>query len=134
RHRGVVHLGYVADKDLPGLYSGATALLYPSYYEGFGLPPVEMLACGGAVIASTANAVREVVGGQAVLLDPNDLAGWRDVMHLAATGYKFAHERRDDGILHAAQFRWDVAARKTREVYRKVLGNTPTSVGASISR
>src|SRR5262249_27233627 len=54
RHRGVIHLGYLADEHLPAVYSGARALAYPSLYEGFGLPPLEMLACGGAVLASTA--------------------------------------------------------------------------------
>src|SRR5262249_26461427 len=56
--RSVIHLGYTEDRHLPGLYAGARALVYPSYYEGFGLPPIEMLACGGAVLASTADAHR----------------------------------------------------------------------------
>jgi alpha-1,3-rhamnosyl/mannosyltransferase len=70
RPRGARHLGYVPDGDLPGLYAGAAALLYPSFYEGFGFPPVEMLACGGAVIASTDSAVREVTGPHALYLPP----------------------------------------------------------------
>src|SRR6185369_12251922 len=77
RHRGVIHLGYVADADLPALYNGARALVYPSHYEGFGLPPLEMLACGGAVLASTAGAVAEVVGSQAHLIAADDFDGWR---------------------------------------------------------
>ena len=56
RSRGVLHLGYVAEQHLAALYNGARALVYPSLYEGFGLPPVEMMACGGAVLASTAGA------------------------------------------------------------------------------
>ncbi|MBX9628053.1 MAG: glycosyltransferase family 4 protein [Gemmataceae bacterium] len=122
RHKGAVHLGYVADADLPGLYAGATALLYPSFYEGFGLPPVEMLACGGGVIASTAAAVREVVGGHAQLLDPHDLAGWRDSMRRIATEPGFLNEYRRGGVAHAGRFTWDRAADQTRAVYRKVLG------------
>src|SRR5439155_1795337 len=59
RHRGVIHLGYVAEEHVPLIYNGAHALLFPSCYEGFGLPPIEMMACGGAVIASTAAAVVE---------------------------------------------------------------------------
>ena len=78
RHQGVRYLGYVADEDLPGLYAGAEALFYPSHYEGFGLPPVEMMACGGAAVVSTADAVREIVGTHAPLLGANDLDGWRE--------------------------------------------------------
>jgi alpha-1,3-rhamnosyl/mannosyltransferase len=121
RHRGAIHLGYVADEDLPGLYAGAAALLYPSFYEGFGLPPVEMLACGGAVVASTAAAVREVVGGHAPLLDPHDLGGWRDAMRRAVAEPDFADDLRGS-VAHARRFTWDAAARRTFAVYRQVLG------------
>src|ERR1043165_6026869 len=65
RHRNVIHLGYVQDADFPALYGGARALVFPSFYEGFGLPLLEMMACGGAVLASTADAVVEVVGRHA---------------------------------------------------------------------
>ena len=78
RHKGVRYLGYVADEDLPGLYAGAEALFYPSHYEGFGLPPVEMMACGGVCVVSTADAVQEIVGTHAPALEPTDLEGWRD--------------------------------------------------------
>ena len=122
RRRGAVHLGYVADADLPALYAGAAALLYPSFYEGFGLPPAEMLACGGGVVASTAAAVREVVGGHAWLLDPLDLAGWRDAMREIATDPDCLDGFRRGGVAHARQFTWDGAARRTLSVYRGVLG------------
>ena len=122
RPRGAVHLGYVPDADLPGLYAGAAALLYPSFYEGFGLPPVEMLACGGGVIASTADAVREVVGRHAVLLDPHDHAGWRDAMHRAATEPEYLAESRRGGVTHARRFTWGRAAEQTHAVYGRVLG------------
>ena len=61
-------------------YNGARALVFPSFYEGFGLPPLEMLACGGAVLASTAGALAETVGQQAFLLDPHDQDGWRKAL------------------------------------------------------
>src|SRR5262245_25353665 len=63
RHRGVIRLGYVSDADLPAVYASARALLYPSFYEGFGLPPLEMMAAGGPVMASTAGAICVVCGG-----------------------------------------------------------------------
>jgi alpha-1,3-rhamnosyl/mannosyltransferase len=119
---GVRHLGYVPARLLPALYAAARVLLYPSHYEGFGLPPVEMMACGGAVIASTADAVREVVGGCGKLLAPDDLAGWRDAMRTAATDDEFIEDLTDGGPARAAEFTWTRAARETMAVYRTVLG------------
>jgi alpha-1,3-rhamnosyl/mannosyltransferase len=130
RHRGARYLGYVADEDLPGLYAGAEALFYPSHYEGFGLPPVEMMACGGAAVVSTADAVREVVGGHAPMLDPNDLRGWREAMRLAITDRQFLTSYRRRAVVHASRFSWNQAAAMTLNVYRRVLG-LPTSDSAS---
>ena len=122
RAKGAIHLGYVADEDLPGLYTGAAALLYPSFYEGFGLPPVEMLACGGGVVASTDPAVREAVGGHARFLDPRDLDGWRDALRRVAAEPDYLTESRRGGAAHARRFTWALAAERTRGVYRRVLG------------
>lgn len=122
RHRGVRYLGYVADEDLPGLYAGAESLFYPSHYEGFGLPPVEMMACGGAAVVSTADAVREVVGSHAPLLEPDDLAGWREAMRRAITDREFLAAYRRGAVAHAARFNWDAAATQTYAVYQTVLG------------
>ena len=124
---GVRHLGYVPDGDLPALYAAADALLYPSYYEGFGLPPVEMMACGGAAIVSTADAVREVVGGHAAVVHPDDLQGWRDAMRRATTEPDWLAGLRRGGVAHAATFTWESAARETFGVYQRVLGISPQS-------
>jgi glycosyltransferase involved in cell wall biosynthesis len=132
RHRGVRHLGYVADADLPAVYAGAVGLVYPSYYEGFGLPPIEMLACGGAVLASTAAAVREVCGPHAAFVEPDDLAGWRDAMFRLATDPGYRDDLRRGGSTHAARFTWERAARETMAVYRRVLG-LPTIASAPVS-
>jgi glycosyltransferase involved in cell wall biosynthesis len=120
--RGAIHLGYVPDDDLPALYSGAAALLYPSFYEGFGLPVAEMLACGGAVIASTAAAVREVAGRHAPILEPLDVAGWRAAMLRTHREPDWLDSFRAGGVRHAARFQWSAAADETRSVYRRVLG------------
>jgi alpha-1,3-rhamnosyl/mannosyltransferase len=131
RHKGARYLGYVADEDLPGLYAGAEALFYPSHYEGFGLPPIEMMACGGVCVVSTADAVREVVGRQALLLAPSDLAGWRDAMRRVITDREYLGQYRGGGLAHAARFSLDRAAAMTLDVYRLVLGQ---SASAAISR
>ena len=127
RQSGVRYLGYVPDEDLPGLYAGAEALFYPSHYEGFGLPPVEMMACGGAAVVSTADTVREIVGSHAPQLDANDLAGWRDAMRAVITDREFLAPYRRGAVAHAAKFNWENAARQTYAVYRAVLGITPAA-------
>jgi glycosyltransferase involved in cell wall biosynthesis len=118
RHRGVLHVGYVAEEHLAAIYNGARALVYPSLYEGFGLPPVEMLACGGAVLASTAGALVETVGGQAHLIAPHDLASWRDAMARVVADDDWWHTLRAGGVAAARPFTWDRCARDTLQVYR----------------
>jgi alpha-1,3-rhamnosyl/mannosyltransferase len=127
RHKGARYLGYVADEDLPGLYAGAEALYYPSHYEGFGLPPVEMMACGGVCVVSTAAAVQEVVGTQAPALEPKDLEGWRDSLQRAITDRDYLAKYRPGGPAHAARFSWENAAKMTLAVYRRVLGLSAVS-------
>jgi alpha-1,3-rhamnosyl/mannosyltransferase len=122
KDKGVRHIGYVADEDLPALYAGADALLYPSFYEGFGMPPVEAMACGTAAVTSTADAVREAVGRSALTLDAHDLAGWRDVLARIAADPAYLDDYRQRGPAHAATFTWDACASVVYGVYRKVLG------------
>ncbi len=119
---GAIHLGYVPDNNLPALYAGAEALLYPTFYEGFGMPPVEAMACGTAAVTSTADAVREVVGTHALTIDPNNLDGWRDALNRIAADREFLSYYRSRGMSHAATFTWEACARVTHGVYRKVLG------------
>jgi alpha-1,3-rhamnosyl/mannosyltransferase len=122
KHAGVVHLGYVPDGELAALYGGARALVFPSFYEGFGLPPLEMMACGGAVLASTAGAVVEVVGPHAHLIDPHDQAGWRDAMQRIIVDDDWQRELRRGVTQWARTFTWQRCAQQTLAVYRSILG------------
>ena len=112
--------GYVADEDLPALYSAAEAFVYPSLYEGFGLPPLEAMACGTATITSNVSSLPEVVGQAGLTHDPND---WQTLTaHIAKLlGDPTAREHfRRAGIAQAARFSWDRAARETQSVYDEV--------------
>jgi alpha-1,3-rhamnosyl/mannosyltransferase len=122
RHRGVIHLGYLPDAHLPAVYNGARALAFPSFYEGFGLPPLEMLACGGAVLASTAGALAETLGGQAHLIDPHDADGWRDALVRVLTDDDWWQELRCGGVEWARPFTWERCADQTLDVYRQLTG------------
>lgn len=117
-HRpGVEILGRVPEERLAELYSGAVAVLYPSLYEGFGLPVLEAMQCGAPVIASKDAAVMEVSGGAALHVDATDVRGWADAMRVAATSAEWRAERQDRGLARAAEFSWESTARGTRKVY-----------------
>jgi glycosyltransferase involved in cell wall biosynthesis len=117
-HRGVIHLGYVAEQHLPVLYNGARALVYPTLYEGFGFPPVEMMACGGAVLASTAGAVAEVVAGRGHLLDPEDVDAWRLALARVLTDDDWLQSLRADAVAAARAYTWERCAEETLKVYQ----------------
>ena len=120
----VKRLGYCADSDLAALYSAARALAFPTLYEGFGMPTVEMLACGGAVLASTAGAVAETVGGAAHLIDPHDEGGWRDALLRACVDDDWWHALREGAQEAARPYTWDRCAEDTVKGYRAALGQT----------
>jgi alpha-1,3-rhamnosyl/mannosyltransferase len=122
RHRGVVHAGYTRDDTLAVLYNGARALLYPSLHEGFGLPPLEMMATGGAVLASAAGALVETAGGQACLLDPDDEAAWRDAVARVVTDDEWWNHLRAGAPRTAARYTWARSAAETWQVYQAVAG------------
>lgn len=115
---GVRPLGYVEKAELPGLYAGAAAFLYPAIYEGFGLPIVEAMASGTPVVTSTTGAAPEIAGGAAVLVDPFDVAaieaGIEEVTQPAE-----AVRRRGLGLERIRLFDWGAAAEATIESYRR---------------
>lgn len=115
-------LGYVPDARFGALYAGARALVFPTFYEGFGMPTIEMLACGGAVLASTAGAVAETVGRHAHLIDPHDEAGWRDAMLRVCTDDDWQRDLRAGAEDAARPFTWERCADATLAAYRAALG------------
>jgi glycosyltransferase involved in cell wall biosynthesis len=114
--------GIVPEEDLPGLFAGADAFLYPTLYEGFGLPVAEAMACGTPVLTSSTSALQEIAGGYAYLVDPMDVdaiaRGIRDLATDPARRAEFA----DLGRRRAADFSWDRAAAETLRVYAEALG------------
>lgn len=117
RHRGARHIGYLDDDELPAFYNGARALVFPSFYEGFGLPPLEMAACGGAILASTAEAVVEIVGRCAEFLHPADDSGWREAMRRILVDDDWRDELRKRTTGLADSFSWQRCAAETLGVY-----------------
>lgn len=118
---GLRVLGEVPEADLPALYSGATACLYPSLYEGFGLPVLEAMQCGAAVIASRDAAISEVAAGAAVQVDASDTRGWAEAMLSAASNPAWTETLRTRSLLRARSFSWERTARLTRQVYEEAL-------------
>jgi len=121
----VVRLGPVADDELRPLYQSALALVYPSRYEGFGLPLLEAMASGTPVIASRAASIPEVVGDAGVLLDPDDAEGWTSAIVQVWSFPEARARMREQGLARAAGFTWERAARITADVYRRVTGGAP---------
>jgi glycosyltransferase involved in cell wall biosynthesis len=109
--------GLTAEEELPQLYSGALAVVYPSYYEGFGLPVLEAMQCGAAVIASRDRAISEVAGDAAILVDANDGRAWVEALTLLVERPERVKELREKALRRAAEFSWSKTARLTRDVY-----------------
>jgi glycosyltransferase involved in cell wall biosynthesis len=116
---GVALLGYVDQAELPGLYAGAAAFLYPGIYEGFGLPIIEAMASGAPVVTSRTGAAPEIAGGAAILVDPFDVESIEDGLEQAILPEE-ARRLRELGRDRARLFEWSAAANATIEVYRSV--------------
>jgi glycosyltransferase involved in cell wall biosynthesis len=114
---GLRVLGAVPEDELPALYSGALAVVYPSLYEGFGLPVLEAMQCGAVVIASRDPAITEVAGGAAVQVDPQDSRGLASALAAVADAPSSFVPLRERALERAAQFSWRTTAERTRAVY-----------------
>jgi glycosyltransferase involved in cell wall biosynthesis len=112
-----VHLtGYVREEGLPAIYSGALALVYPSLYEGFGLPPLEAMACGTPVITSNTTSVPEVTGAAAVLVDPLSSDEIAKAIGRVGSDAGLRQDLSRRGLARAANYSWDAAASATLKV------------------
>jgi glycosyltransferase involved in cell wall biosynthesis len=117
-----VHLiGYVPADDLPWWYNAAELFVYPSLYEGFGLPPLEAMACGTPVVASTSSSLPEVVGDAGLLVDPADTAGLTAALNTGLTNASTRARLRAAGLARASQFTWQATAHGTADTYRRAL-------------
>lgn len=116
----VVRLGRVDEDLLHSLYRCATALVYPSRYEGFGFPVIEAMAAGTPVIASRAASIPELAGDAAILLDPDDQDGWTEAIVKVVNDEHARAHMRAAGLARATLFTWERTARITRDVYSQV--------------
>lgn len=113
---------HVSDQDLALFYNAADLFVFPSLYEGFGLPPLEAMACGTPVVCSNAASLPEVVGDAAVTVDPYDVDALADAMHRVLADPELREDLRARGLARARQFTWERTARETLAVYREVCG------------
>jgi glycosyltransferase involved in cell wall biosynthesis len=115
-------LGFVADDHLPALYSEASLFLFPSLYEGFGLPVLEAMACGVPAIISKNSSLPEVGGNAALKLDPEMIEEWSEGIDRVLSNHILADQMTEDGFMQVQQFNWEKSARKLLTVYESLLG------------
>lgn len=113
--------GFVPAEELPLWYNAAVAFVYPSRYEGFGLPPLEAMACGTPVVVSSASSLPEVVGEAAVQVDPDDVDSLAGALLELLTRHELRETYRERGPERARRFSWSRAARETLFLYRELL-------------
>ena len=123
----IVFTGFVPDEDLPFIFDGAGVFLYLSLFEGFGLPPLEAMACGVPVIASDTTSIPEVVGEAGITLPPCDSSAVARAVQRILSDPAYAGELREKGRQRALRFSWDSAARETHAVYRQLYDPSRTS-------
>lgn len=120
-------LGYVQEQDLPPLLSGAATFVYPSFYEGFGLPPLEAMACGTPVVASNSSCLPEVLGDAALLVPPDETEALAEAIALLLSDEALRRDLRERGLERARRFSWTAAARQLLAAYGQAM-NTSTAL------
>jgi glycosyltransferase involved in cell wall biosynthesis len=115
----ILFTGHVAERDLAALYSGAVCFVYPSYFEGFGLPVVEAMQCGVPVIAGNRTSLPEVVGAAGLLFDPFDTQALTNALKQVIEDSELRATLRAKGFERAKQFNWRTTAQLTLGAYQK---------------
>ena len=113
--------GFIDDDDLPAVYSGAALFVFPSLYEGFGLPPLEAMACGVPVVTSNVSSMPEVAGDAALLVDPRDVDGLAAAIVRVLRDEELRDRLRGAGVARARRFSWEATARQTLDAYAAVI-------------
>ncbi|MHB1390439.1 MAG: glycosyltransferase family 4 protein [Thermoleophilia bacterium] len=118
---GVIFTGYVHDVDMPALYSAAELLFFPTLYEGFGLPPLEAMACGTPVVTSNTTSLPEITGKAALLVDPTNIAELAGALQMVLGSQKLRDTLVAAGHIQVAKYSWERMATETREIYARVI-------------
>ncbi len=119
----IIFTGFVPDEELPHIYAGAALFAYLSFFEGFGLPPLEAMACGVPVVTSNTTSLPEVVGDAGIAVPPTDVAAVAAAIARILDDRDYARILGGRGRERAALFSWEAAARQTLEIYRRVAEN-----------
>jgi Glycosyltransferase len=117
----VIFTGYVPEEYLPAIYSGADVFAFPSLFEGFGLPPLEAMACGTPVITSNTSSLPEIVDEAGIMVNPYDVENLAEAMFMVITNEKLRKDMTSKGLQRAKLFTWKKCAEDTLEVYKEVM-------------
>jgi len=120
REGWIQYLGYVPDHDLPYLYAAAKIFVYPSFYEGFGLPVLEAMSCGVPVVCSNVSSLPEVIGDAGLASDPNDVYALRDDIYKALQDISWRQFSKERGLELSKLFSWEDCAKKTIDAYKLI--------------
>jgi len=116
----IILTGYIPEEELPYFYSAADVFVFPSYFEGFGLPPLEAMACGCPVISSNVSSLPEIVGDAAILVNPGNPDELNQAIYRVLMDDQLRQVMKKEGIDRARMFDWEITARKTLNLYRRV--------------
>lgn len=116
----VKHLGYVPESDLPLIYAGASLFIYPSIYEGFGLPPIEAMAAGVPVVVSNQSCLPEITQGAALMVNPEDIISFTLAIEKGLTDESWRKEAISNGLSVASKYTWKRCVDETASIYRQI--------------